>query len=202
MRSPRLVKPPRRDQVGLHRRDRQVLRTASHKLAGVGDQVRVVYRKYDGSLHWHMTMRRLGEDEHGVWLGLAGGSEMRKGDGPAVHLVQAYVLLVPFDGWWTASFNSQPSWTEIYCDITTPPQWLGPDEVSAIDLDLDVIRRWDAEISELLDADEFAEHQVRYAYPADVIEQALESADWLREAVVTDEPFRAVYRQWLAQVGD
>lgn len=166
----------------------------------MGDLVRVVYRKYDGSLHWHMTMRRLGEDEHGVWLGLPAGGEMRKGDGPTVRLVQAHVLLIPLEAWWTASFNSQPSWTEIYCDITTPPQWCGPDEVTAIDLDLDVIRRWDADASELLDADEFADHQVRFAYPADVIERAIQSADWLSHAVLADEPFRTAYRHWLTQV--
>ena len=34
-----------------------------------GREVRVVYTKYDGSLHWHMSMRYLGEDEHGIWLG-------------------------------------------------------------------------------------------------------------------------------------
>ena len=30
--------------------------------------VRVVYRKHDGSLHWHLMTRWLGEDEHGVAL--------------------------------------------------------------------------------------------------------------------------------------
>jgi aminoglycoside phosphotransferase (APT) family kinase protein len=161
-----------------------------------------VYRKYDGSLHWHMTTRRLGQDEHGVWLGLPGGGEMRKGSGPAVPLVHGQVLLIPHDAWWTASFNERPCWTEIYCDITTPPQWLGPNEVTAIDLDLDVIRRFDADTSELLDADEFAEHQVRYAYPPDVIEQAVRSADWLSRAVLAAEPFTTVYRRWLSQVAN
>jgi protein associated with RNAse G/E len=166
----------------------------------VGELVRVVYRKYDGGLHWHMSMRRLGEDEYGVWLGLPGGGEARRGAEPAVTFSHAQVLLVPSGAWWTASFNGRPCWTEIYCDITTPPRWLGPDEVTAIDLDLDVIRRWDADVSELLDADEFADHQVRYAYPAEVIGSAVAAADWLRHAVVADEPFVTVYREWLAQV--
>src|SRR5690606_10713315 len=33
------------------------------------DTVRVVYRKYDGALHWHQQGQWLGEDEHGVWVG-------------------------------------------------------------------------------------------------------------------------------------
>jgi uncharacterized protein len=31
--------------------------------------IQVVYRKYDGSLHWHMELGRLGTDEYGTWLG-------------------------------------------------------------------------------------------------------------------------------------
>jgi hypothetical protein len=52
----------------------------------------------------------------------------------------------------------------------------------------------------LLDADEFAEHQIRYAYPTDVIARAERSAEWSRHAVVAEEPFKSVYRQWLARV--
>jgi protein associated with RNAse G/E len=166
----------------------------------VGDEVRVVYRKYDGSLHWHMTMRRLGTDEHGVWLGLPPGSQMRRGEEPPISVKHGYVLLLPERSWWTASFNAQPSWTEIYCDITTPPVWLAADEVTAVDLDLDVIRRWGIGASELLDEDEFAEHQLRYAYPPDVIDEARSSAEWLRTAVVDAEPFQTAYQHWLAFV--
>jgi hypothetical protein len=32
-------------------------------------EVLVSVRKFDGRLHWHHPMVRLGEDEHGVWLG-------------------------------------------------------------------------------------------------------------------------------------
>jgi uncharacterized protein len=49
-----------------------------------GREVRVVYTKYDGSLHWHMTMRYLGEDEHGIWLGVPAHSSVRRGAEPPV----------------------------------------------------------------------------------------------------------------------
>jgi protein associated with RNAse G/E len=142
--------------------------------------VRVIYRKHDGSLHWHLMTRWLGEDEHGVWTGAARPTTMRKGDGPAVILDYASVMLFPHDAWWTASFNDVPARTEIYCDITTPVRWPSRTEVTMIDLDLDVCRTRRGTV-ELLDEDEFACHQVRYGYPADVIGQAERSAAWLRQ---------------------
>jgi uncharacterized protein len=163
-------------------------------------EVRVVYRKYDGSLHWHMTMRWLGEDEHGVWTGSPPMCTMRKGDGPVVTFPHAQIMLFPRDSWWTAAFNDVPAKTEIYCDITTPVRWPSPGEVTMIDLDLDVCRMRGGAV-ELLDADEFAEHQIRYGYPADVISAAERSAEWLQAALADgSEPFAGSYRQYLALV--
>lgn len=90
---------------------------------------------------------------------------------------------LPRDGWWTASFNALPNKVEIYCDIATVPRW-SDGEVTMIDLDLDVIRMRDGRVI-LDDEDEFEEHQVRYAYPPDVIENARITAARLMEAVRT-----------------
>lgn len=167
----------------------------------MSDNVWVRYRKYDGSLHWNMELRRLGEDEHGVWLGAAADNVMRKGDGPDIVFSDAYVLLFPHGAWWTASFNAAPRSTEIYCDITTPPQWVSATEVTMVDLDLDVIRKRGVPAPLLIDEDEFAEHQVRYGYPPEVIEQAAASAQWLMRRIAAGaEPFTTVYREWLAHV--
>jgi hypothetical protein len=46
-------------------------RTTVWLLIMIDADVRVVFRRYDGSLHWHNTMKRLGEDSHGIWLGAA-----------------------------------------------------------------------------------------------------------------------------------
>lgn len=162
--------------------------------------VRVAFTKYDGSLHWHATMRRLGEDEHGVWLGAPVGTVWQKGAGTPVVYTHAHVSLFPRDGWWVANFNADPAKLEMYCDVTDLPVWTGPDEVTMVDLDLDVIRvRATGEV-QVIDEDEFAEHQVRYAYPAPVIEQAQAAADWLAAALETREPFTTVYRDWLTLV--
>jgi uncharacterized protein len=160
--------------------------------------VRVVFTKYDGSLHWHHTAQYLGEDEHGTWLGVAAGSPIQRGSERPVVLEQPWVQLVPAGQWWTAAFNGEPAATELYCDITTEPRWLHPGEVTMVDLDLDVVRmRADRRVL-LLDEDEFAEHQVRYGYPADVLSRAEQSAAWLLAVVQAGaEPFGTGYRRWL-----
>ncbi|MBM9506110.1 DUF402 domain-containing protein [Actinacidiphila acididurans] len=162
--------------------------------------VQVNYRKYDGSLHWNLRMRRLGEDEHGVWLGLPANGVMRKGLGREVPLPEAHVILFPRDAWWTAAFNAAPRSTEIYCDITTPPRWPSPGEVTMVDLDLDVLRKRGVADPLLVDEDEFAEHQERYGYPPDVVTAATDSATWLLRAVAAGTaPFDGTHHAWLAR---
>jgi protein associated with RNAse G/E len=161
------------------------------------DLVRVIYRKYDGTLHWNQLGWRLGEDEFGVWVGAPAGTPVSLGEQVREPATAAHALLFPRDGWWTASFNAPPHRTEIYCDITTVPVWTAT-EVGMVDLDLDVRRRRHGEV-QLLDEDEFAAHRVRYGYPADVVAHAQVAAQWLvgalREKV---EPFGEEYRKWLA----
>ncbi|MDI5964195.1 DUF402 domain-containing protein [Streptantibioticus silvisoli] len=162
--------------------------------------IRVEFTKYDGSLHWHHTARLLGEDVHGVWAGCPAGASMRRGQEPPVVFPQAFVMLFPRDGWWTASFNAAPHKTEVYCDIATVPSWPAPDTVTMVDLDLDVIRKRNGRIY-LDDEDEFDEHRVRYAYPPQVVSAARASAERLLKAVrVNAEPFATVSRDWLARV--
>lgn len=159
-------------------------------------RVRAVYRKFDGALHWHEWMGWLGEDEHGVWLGAPAGNECQRGDEPAVILAQPHVVLFPRDKWFTASFNGQPAKTEIYCDITSPVEFVSDELITMVDLDLDVLRRWTGEV-EIDDEDEFAEHQMRYGYPPEVIAEAQASCDWLAANVVTAEPFLSAYKPYL-----
>jgi uncharacterized protein len=164
-------------------------------------EVRVEYTKYDGSLHWHHLAEYLGEDRHGIWLGAAAGTQIQRGTEPPVHFQHAFAQLFPAGGWWTAAFNAAPNETEIYCDITTPPEWPEEDRVTMVDLDLDVLRVRPSQQVMLVDQDEFAEHQIRYAYPAEVIRQAERSAAWLQEAISGGaEPFAGAYRPWLEKV--
>ena len=163
--------------------------------------VRVVYTKYNGSLHWHHSAHYLGEDEHGVWVGSPAGCVTRRGHEAPIVLPQATVELLPREQWWSATFNAEPVSTEIYCNVSTPPSWPHQSEVTMVDLDLDVVRRRADRQVLLLDEDEFAEHQVRYGYPAEVIVQAEEAAAWLQLAMKEGaEPFATGYHGWLERV--
>jgi uncharacterized protein len=163
-------------------------------------KARVVFRKYDGGLHWHAWLRRLGEDEHGVWLGAPVGTIWQQGSNPPVTMPAAHVSLFPRERWWVASFNAEPAKFEVYIDLATTPHWSNPDEVTMVDLDLDVVRHRGTGEVELLDADEFEEHQRRYGYSAEVIDRTRVEARRLMAAVTTEEPFASAYRRWLAMV--
>ncbi|MEV0590961.1 DUF402 domain-containing protein [Nonomuraea cavernae] len=162
-------------------------------------EVRVVFRKYGGALHWNHVATLLDEDEHGVWVAVPSGTYARKGTGPPVMSRIASIMLFPRDAWWTASFNAPPHKVEIYVDVTTVPEWRDG-EVTMVDLDLDVIRMRDGRLI-LDDEDEFADHQVSLGYPADVIKRAEETAHWLMAAVKEREgAFGGAHVSWLAQV--
>jgi protein associated with RNAse G/E len=69
-----------------------------------------------------------------------------------------------------------------------------------IDLDLDVELWRDGELK-LLDEDEFAEHQVTMAYPAEVITEAARAANFLVTAISTgQEPFATAWQSWLKKI--
>jgi protein associated with RNAse G/E len=122
----------------------------------------------------------------------------QRGDEPEVVHPQAHVMLLPRDSWWTAIFNDEPRTTEIYCDITSPLEFT--DEiVSMIDLDLDVVKRRDGTVY-VDDEDEFAEHQVKYGYPVEVIASARAACDSLVKAVTTEEPFQSTYKTYLDKI--
>jgi len=161
--------------------------------------VRVRYQKYDGSPHRSYPAVRLGSDEHGDWLGVPSGDFIAASDATFKY-DEPYVLLVPPNAWWTAMFNPPPRRTEIYCDITTPARW-DDEGVWLTDLDLDVRRRRADGSVELVDEDEFAEHQVQFGYPDDLVVAARDAAGWLVKALDAGvEPFGSGYRRWLSKV--
>lgn len=167
-------------------------------------EVHVEFAKWDGTRHWTYDAVHLGEDEHGVWLGGPAGTVM---DRPGVRLVFDFptAVLVPREQPWVAAFNADAppgirAWYEIYIDISTVPVWVG-DTMTAYDLDLDVVRRWDGTV-EILDADEFAAHQRSLEYPPEVVGQAEHSAAECRDLLTRGaEPFTSTFRAYLAKVG-
>jgi hypothetical protein len=163
--------------------------------------VEVRFTKWGGIPHWRFTLERLGTDRYGLWLAGRTGIPLRRGDEPPIAQPHDFVMLIPAAGDWTACWNADAGSTDIavYADVTTRPE-VGPDTVRVVDLDLDVVRRFDGAVA-VLDEDEFAEHQVRYGYPAEIIEQARATTDRLVAALAANtEPFGAVGSAWLRRL--
>jgi len=98
-----------------------------------------------------------------------------------------------------AMFNAPPAKYELYVDVSTVPVWSG-DEVTMVDLDLDVVRSRGDGAVRLLDEDEFVEHRVQLGYPESIVRNVTQTAQQLLADVAAAEPFAAAYRPWLAQV--
>ena len=162
-----------------------------------GDVVPVRFAKWGGRPHWEMDLRYLGSDRFGDWLGSPAGMPMRR-PGWTTRTHTECAFLVPREADFVASFNGRGVPTAIYVDVTDRPWWDG-DTVRAVDLDLDVVHAWDGTLL-VDDEDEFAEHQLEFGYPRQVVDAARRSC----EAVVTaiaraDEPWASVGHAWCAQ---
>lgn len=155
-------------------------------------------RKWPDLPHWRFGADLIERDGFGTWLSCLPPTPYT---GPRVgDFEHAFVLLVPPDDWWIASFNDDRVDDAIYVDIATPATWRTEHHVTAVDLDLDIVRFHDGRV-ELVDEDEFAEHQVAFGYPDDVIAQARSTADRMFEIVQDDtERFLGAGRERLERL--
>ncbi len=142
-------------------------------------------------------MERIDEDEHGVWLGAPAGTTGRRGSEAPKTFLGAFIGLIPRDEWWTAVWNAEGKYL-LYVDIATPPRWEG-DTMVAVDLDLDVLQLRATRAVEVVDEDEFLDHQERYGYPRYLIDGArAATAKVVRRLESGDEPFGTVGPERLA----
>jgi protein associated with RNAse G/E len=164
-------------------------------------EVDVVFRKFDGRLHRRAVELYLGEDEWGTWLGVPVGTEVHYAAAGFTRVDEHRgVRLIPHDGWYTPLFFAPTRKLEMYCDITAPAVWSGREQVTIVDLDLDVTRTHRGRVT-LLDEDEFAVHQVSYGYPAEMVTRAAEAAQQILAACRDRaEPFGTHYITWLERV--
>jgi hypothetical protein len=173
----------------------------------LGDPVRIEMEKWGGRPHWEFDGVWLGSDEHGDWIGIPAGTAMSR---PGLDLVSQndQVGLLPRpdlpegERWWVATFHAVPTpRVLVYVDIATPPRWDGA-VARTVDLDLDVIRLVDGEVY-VDDEDEFAEHQVAFGYPSDVVARALASSDRVHTAVRDAlPPYDGSHERWQAVLDD
>jgi hypothetical protein len=167
--------------------------------------VRVVFRKWGDRPHWEYDALRLGEDEHGTWIGAAAGTRLSR-PGAGFAAPGHFVSLVPADRPFVATFYD-PAWAavvasgvDVYVDITTVPRWDGA-VVTMVDLDLDVVRGWTGRVW-VDDEDEFADHRVRFGYPAEVVRLAASSCDAVHAALRGGQPpyDGVVGARWLSRL--
>jgi hypothetical protein len=167
--------------------------------------VRVVFRKWGDRPHWEYDALRLGEDEHGTWVGAAAGTRLSR-PGAGFAAPGHFVSLVPADRPFVATFYD-PGWAavvasgvDVYVDITTVPRWDGA-VVTMVDLDLDVVRGWTGRVW-VDDEDEFADHRVRFGYPAEVVRLAASSCDAVHAALRGGQPpyDGVVGARWLSRL--
>jgi hypothetical protein len=169
--------------------------------------VHVRYGKWGGGRHYEFSMSRLGEDEHGVWLGAPAGTTIRR-PGAEFPASTDWVTCFARAAGWTASFYPRDQQDiAAYVDITTPPSWsrdddLGLDVVSMVDLDLDIVLLANGELL-IDDEDEFEEHRHSLGYPAEIVTLAQSTSKAVFDALAAGaEPFGGVGRRWLADYVD
>lgn len=139
----------------------------------------------------------MGHDDHGRWFFGAPGMLVQRAEEPPVEMVNGFVMLVPRLGNWIASWN-RVSEVATYVDVTDSPR-IVDGVIRAVDLDLDVIAWRDGRV-EVVDRDEFEEHQELLGYPAEVVAGAEQTASWLETEVrAARAPFNAVAQVWLDQ---
>jgi len=128
-----------------------------------------------------MQLARLGEDEWGTWLWAPRGTRSRYAGREPTVLPVDFLMLIPRDAWWRATWMFA-SHIDLYVDIGCPVEWVTPNRLRVVDLDLDVIRFTDGRCL-IDDEDEFAEHTVSLQYPPEVVATARRSADEVLVAV-------------------
>ncbi|WP_345751501.1 DUF402 domain-containing protein [Microbacterium rhizophilus] len=157
------------------------------------------WRKWDGSPHWEHECVYLGSDEWGDWVGQRIGSHSFR-PGREVTLRSPSVMMLPAGRQdHVLTFNGSPELTRVYIDVAWDVRWPEGGLPTAIDMDLDVVRRLDGRGVYIDDEDEWQEHRVLYGYPPDVVE-ALEATarDLERRVRALEPPFdEATADRWL-----
>ena len=163
--------------------------------------MRVTFSKWGDRPHWEYDAIRLGDDAHGTWLGLPSGTQMSR-PGATFRTDQHSVLLVPPASPFVATFYDEggTSVCDTYVDITTPPTWDGC-TLRMVDLDLDVVKGWTGRVW-VDDEDEFADHRIRFGYPAEIVSMAVSSCEEVRRSIEAGAaPYDAkASRRWLSQL--
>ena len=143
------------------------------------------------------TAYLLGTDTFGRWLGVASGTPWWSADHSRSGVFEMpLVKLVPDGTFWTACFH--PNDPVVDVDIVLPVHW-SDDTLEEVDLELDILRSADGSVR-VRDREAFTLVQQAWAMPADIVTQAEETCEKIREQVEQGaKPFGAVGRAWLSR---
>ena len=156
----------------------------------------VQFFKYPDRLHWRHDMVRLGEDEHGVWVGLRSGGTIQRGNEPQKQHPHDLLSVIADGAWFVPIFSPADPRFSLYVDICTPPVWTSEARVESFDLDLDVALGPDGTVS-VLDEDEFDDHRVRYSYPEELVVGARAATEYVLQSIENRQgPFNGVADEW------
>lgn len=135
-----------------------------------GTEMIVQWRKWDGSPHWRHESVYLGADQWGDWVGQPVGWHSAR-PGAAFVTASPNVTLLPRQTDHALTVNrDHPRGVRIYIDLGWDVRWSDdPLLATGIDMDLDVVRVEGDRGTWVDDRDEWAEHSVRYGYPAPVM---------------------------------
>ncbi len=165
----------------------------------IGRRYPLQFWKYPATVHWRHDAIALGEDDFGLWLGAREGWEAQKGLEPARPIAGNQIHLVPHDDWFVYTYSPSHPRALHWIDTSTPATF-EDHRVTAVDLDLDVVRSPDGLVW-IEDQDEFELHQVTLDYPPEFITKAAAATDRLyRSLVELREPFKTVARSWVQQL--
>src|SRR5512139_2659698 len=144
-------------------------------VARPGSRILLRATKYDGTAHWIQPFQVVSDDGNLLVASYRARTPIYTSRG---EFRSPYDSLVYFwrDRWYNVFRLSRPGcnlalW---YCNVTTPPSYDGS-QIGYIDLDLDVTVRANGCV-DLLDEDEFEDHQKFYGYPESVIAEAERAA--------------------------
>jgi len=169
-----------------------------------GEPVQVRFGKWGGGPHWAFDLVYLGADEFGHWAGGPAGLPMER-PGWSTAADTDGVLSFSHRTGFVATINADAGDSravQVYVDISTPPVWIrDPDtglaQVQMIDLELDVVRRFDGTLF-VDDEDEFAEHRMSLGYPASLVAAAQRDCATVFDAVRREAgPYGEVASSWL-----
>ena len=147
------------------------METIASPIAAPGARILLRATKFDGAAHWIQPFQVVSDDGTLIIAQYRARTPIYTSRG---EFRSPYDSRVYFwrDRWYNVFRLSRPGcqlalW---YCNITTPPTFDGC-QLGYVDLDLDVAVRPNGCI-QLLDEDEFEEHQRKYGYPAETIASA------------------------------